>query len=398
MLYDCGINGEDPGLKFILGKENVGGTERFFLKANPTAGADAGLDVNNSTVRSWLSPGGYGLDGTVARTISFWLKLDNVVPTDAGAGAQLLTLGSPFWDKAGDGLSIYLGKADGKRYLEIKYGSGDDGLPKHTFKADFDFADDTWYNIAVRTPENGTLLTTEVLVNGVVVSTQNNPLLDVPVNIGDKLFVWLVPWRNQGVSLAEVLFYNQYLTDGQIRDIANTTDYVANTDASLLDLSVNGTTLTDFAPVTLNYAVLLPFGTINVPNVTYLVADAFAFVTVTNATNLGGTEAERTTSVLVTAQDGITNIIYTIVYTVDDNIGISKTSVSGISVFPNPATDQLTIRGLAKVNRIEILDITGKMLQKVVVTEDEVTLNVSNLLSGMYFLRMEGHVVKFIKK
>ena len=57
MLYDCGISSDDPGLKFILGKENIGGIERYFIKANPQAGAGAGLDVNNSTIRSWLSPG-----------------------------------------------------------------------------------------------------------------------------------------------------------------------------------------------------------------------------------------------------------------------------------------------------------------------------------------------------
>ena len=315
MLYDCGINSDDPGLKFILGKENIGGVERNFIKANPQAGAGTGLDVNNSTIRSWLSPGAYGLSETVARTISFWLKLDNAVPTDIGIGAQLLTLGAPFWDKAGDGLSIYLNKLEGKRFLEVKYGSGADGLPKFFFRTEYNFSDGIWYHIALRTPLNGTLLTTEVLVNGIVVSTHSDPSLDVPVNISDKLFAWLVPWNNQGVSLADVRFYNQLLSNSQIIEIEKIPEYVPGTNASLVDLSINGTSLTGFTPAILNYEVLLPFGTSINPTVTYISAENTATVAVTNATNLSGTEAERTTTVLVTASDGVTQKIYKIVFT-----------------------------------------------------------------------------------
>ena len=345
MLYDCGISSDDPALKFILGKENIGGIERNFIKANPQAGAGSGLDVNNSTVRSWLSPGAYGLDGTVARTISFWLKLDNVVPTDVGSGAQLLTLGAPFWDKAGDGLSIYLNKLDGKRFLEVKYGSGTDGLPKYFFRTEYNFTDDTWYHVAVRTPENGTLLTTEVLVNGIVVSTHSDPLLNIPVNISDKLFAWLVPWNNQGVSLADVRFYNQLLTNSEIIEIEKIPEYVASTNAFLVNLSINGTSLTGFAPTTLNYEVLLPFGTSIQPTVTFISAENSALVKVTNATNLSGTEAERTTTVLVTAADGVTQNVYKIVFTVigpsTNDIILTKGNNSFIALKANNRNDTL---------------------------------------------------------
>jgi hypothetical protein len=175
------------------------------------------------------------------------------------------------------------------------------------------------------------------------------------------------------------------------------TVYVQSSNASLTKISVNGTAIPDFASGTLDYAVLLPVGTAVVPTVTYLLADAKATAALTNATNLFGAEAERTSKVAVTAEDGVTVKTYNIVFTVD-NTGFTNARIVKLSIYPVPAIDEINISGLAKVKRLEIMDVTGKILRNVEVTGDKVTLNISDLRKGMYFLRTESQTLKFIKK
>lgn len=83
------------------------------------------------------------------------------------------------------------------------------------------------------------------------------------------------------------------------------------TDATLSDLTVNGTTVTDFSINTLNYNVVLAQGTTVVPTVVATTSQGTASAVVTDATSLPGT-----TSTLVTAQDGLTTNTYNINFTV----------------------------------------------------------------------------------
>ncbi len=79
--------------------------------------------------------------------------------------------------------------------------------------------------------------------------------------------------------------------------------------------------------------------------------------------------------------------------------GIAPQSmVSAISVYPNPATDNLQIQTALPIKEIEITDITGRLLY----TTTAKTINCSSFASGVYFIKAttsEGAVVKkFIKE
>ncbi|GAA2235608.1 hypothetical protein GCM10010401_04370 [Rarobacter faecitabidus] len=87
--------------------------------------------------------------------------------------------------------------------------------------------------------------------------------------------------------------------------------YQASTDASLSSLSVGGTSLSGFSAGKTDYAVELPAGTTIVPGVTGIATDQRASVTVTPASALPGT-----TTVLVTAEDGVTTRTYRLAFTV----------------------------------------------------------------------------------
>ena len=91
----------------------------------------------------------------------------------------------------------------------------------------------------------------------------------------------------------------------------NFTITAPSTDATLSDLKVDGTTVTDFNAATYTYNVVLPFGMIAVPTVTATTKDAAATKVITDAPALPGA-----TTVVVTAQDGTTKLTYTINFTV----------------------------------------------------------------------------------
>lgn len=84
--------------------------------------------------------------------------------------------------------------------------------------------------------------------------------------------------------------------------LGNTTD-----DTTLSDLTVDGTTISEFSPLKTNYDVFLPEGSTAVPSVVATTTDPSATSVVTDATSLPGT-----TSILITAQDGTTTSTVTI--------------------------------------------------------------------------------------
>jgi len=86
----------------------------------------------------------------------------------------------------------------------------------------------------------------------------------------------------------------------------------ANTDATLSDLLVDGTTVSGFSADIFSYSVELPNGTIIVPAVTATTTDANASMVVIDAIALPGT-----TDVVVTADDGVTSLTYSVNFTLE---------------------------------------------------------------------------------
>lgn len=73
-----------------------------------------------------------------------------------------------------------------------------------------------------------------------------------------------------------------------------------------------------------------------------------------------------------------------------------KEAVS-FNLYPNPATSVVSINA-ENAAEVQIFDMTGRMVMSVNVVEGENTISVAELNSGVYFVRMNGVVVKFVKK
>lgn len=96
------------------------------------------------------------------------------------------------------------------------------------------------------------------------------------------------------------------------------TNEAPSADATLSDLKVDGTTISDFAGGTLAYTYELPYGTTAIPVVTATTTDANANAVITPATDVTSTVADsRTTKIDVTAQDGTTIKNYTVLFNVN---------------------------------------------------------------------------------
>ena len=76
---------------------------------------------------------------------------------------------------------------------------------------------------------------------------------------------------------------------------------------------------------------------------------------------------------------------------------VSENEVASINLYPNPANDVVRISAEADA-MVEILDMAGRVVMNVNVVEGENAINVADLQSGVYFVRMNNAVVKFVKR
>ncbi|MFC2152641.1 T9SS type A sorting domain-containing protein, partial [Bacteroidota bacterium] len=115
----------------------------------------------------------------------------------------------------------------------------------------------------------------------------------------------------------------------------------ASSDATLSDLLVDGTSIAGFVSTTYVYVETLPFGTTTTPVVTATENDPNSNAVVNPATDVtSATDADRTTTVTVTAEDASTQD-YTILFNVAANDAKILTSFS----FVDPAVNGVITEG-----------------------------------------------------
>ena len=82
---------------------------------------------------------------------------------------------------------------------------------------------------------------------------------------------------------------------------------------------------------------------------------------------------------------------------VEDVTGVNELSDNSIALYPNPATDFISVENIK--GNINIIDITGKVIKTVKSNASRTTINVSGFAKGIYFIQLEnGAVAKFIKQ
>lgn len=176
----------------------------------------------------------------------------------------------------------------------------------------------------------------------------------------------------------------------------------ASTDATLSDLKVDGETVTGFTSGTYNYEVQLSAGTTTTPTVTVTTTHANAQEDITAAADVNGSQAERTTTIVVTAEDGNTKLTYTVLFTVQTSSTESITN-SNLYVYPTTVENNLYVVNTQNVNRVQVVNLTGAVsYEKECQGADKLELDLGELKSGVYVLRtISGNEItthRFIKK
>ena len=85
------------------------------------------------------------------------------------------------------------------------------------------------------------------------------------------------------------------------------------------------------------------------------------------------------------------------------NVTVDETSATErvdnkLNAFPNPVSDRLTLTGLKQGAIINIYSHTGIVVATYKADGEKMTINMTNLTSGMYFINVNGKTLKTIKK
>jgi len=90
---------------------------------------------------------------------------------------------------------------------------------------------------------------------------------------------------------------------------------------------------------------------------------------------------------------------------VDNTIGIAETdNYTTARMYPNPTTGGLKIEsGRLKIEKVEIFDVYGRNVGVNIPVRpensgNEIVINISHLVNGIYFLRVKNEVVKIVKQ
>jgi len=172
-------------------------------------------------------------------------------------------------------------------------------------------------------------------------------------------------------------------------------------DATISDLLVNGNSIPGFTPAQITYSYTLEAGTTELPMVTAVTNNENAVVTVTGPVNLDGTEEERTATVLITAEDGVTTKTYYVLF--DVAVGLDQNKTDQIRIYPVPALNYLNIANTRSAESISVLNVTGSVVKIVELAgEPSVRLDLTDFSSGVYFLKIKTagsvEVIRFIKE
>jgi Secretion system C-terminal sorting domain/Galactose binding lectin domain len=74
-------------------------------------------------------------------------------------------------------------------------------------------------------------------------------------------------------------------------------------------------------------------------------------------------------------------------FTYSNILRLNRIASTVMSVFPNPATDIITINGLSGKGQIRFLDARGKLLQQINTAAQIITLNISKYAHGIYIMQ-----------
>jgi len=100
--------------------------------------------------------------------------------------------------------------------------------------------------------------------------------------------------------------------------------------------------------------------------------------------------ANGTVTVTATATDGSEVTGSADITITGQNIGIDGNSIDELVIYPNPASDIVHIENAGSSSKIDILDLNGKLIVQITEVTASMSVDISSLESGLYFVRSHG--------
>jgi hypothetical protein len=166
-----------------------------------------------------------------------------------------------------------------------------------------------------------------------------------------------------------------------------------NDNAYVTMIYVDGELLPDFDPFVKEYVYQLPAGYTGMPWIAVETEDP-------NATWALEVLPPNKILVIITAEDGVTKMIYTITFERSTSI-ISFDNEINIQVYPNPSDTYINFV-INQIGNLEIFSMEGKKIGIYYLNEGVNTVNVETLPQGLYFYKIFSNKVllgtgKFVK-
>jgi Secretion system C-terminal sorting domain len=68
------------------------------------------------------------------------------------------------------------------------------------------------------------------------------------------------------------------------------------------------------------------------------------------------------------------------------NVGVKNINAPGINIYPNPATDRITIESSG--GTLKILNLTGQVVYNTTLSSNKQTISIKDLLPGVYLIQL----------
>ena len=81
-----------------------------------------------------------------------------------------------------------------------------------------------------------------------------------------------------------------------------------------------------------------------------------------------------------------------------EGTGIDDVNSANISLYPNPASSTVTLMGIEGMATVTVVDMNGRESGKWTVTDGTLTIDVTSMAQGAYFVRIVGEQVNAIRK
>ncbi len=178
-----------------------------------------------------------------------------------------------------------------------------------------------------------------------------------------------------------------------LEDIALISEYAAVTEITVTSAGDVTTISTDDGTLQMSAAVL-PADALYT-TVRWSVVNGTGKATI-DAAGLLTAEKNGTVSVVATAKDdsGIKGMME---ITLSGQVGVAQNSIKAVKVYPNPAVNELTVVLTANNAKVAIYNSVGKKMEEVIVNGTQHKFDVSRYAKGLYFVKANDTVVKFMK-